>query len=366
MKKNYGIPIIFFLLIQIFFLDCQSTKEIKSVNVQPDQLPLSFLSEYAFFDGKLKELKPNERVLPYDLNTPLFSDYAYKARFVWMPDSVRATIAENGQILFPENTVLIKNFYYPIDFSHPEKDWQMVETRLLYKKSDQWEAYTYIWNEEETDAKLSLIGDLQPVSWTDQRGKLHEIEYLVPNKNQCKSCHNADNKLEPIGPKVQNLNKETIYGTVQKNQLERWQELGLLEIDQPINNYSKIVNWEDASSDLSSRALAYLDVNCGHCHRSDGPAHTTGLYLTYDQTNKGRLGICKSPVAAGKGSGDRLFGVHPGQADSSILVFRMESNDPGIMMPELGRVIKHQEGIDLVRAWIDSMEGKCQEGLQIN
>jgi hypothetical protein len=69
-----------------------------------------------------------------------------------------------------------------------------------------------------------------------------------------------------------------------------------------------------------------------------------------------RLGVLKSPVAAGRGSGKNRYGIVPGKPQESILVYRMESNDPGIRMPELGRQIEHQEGIALVKAWIKTMQ----------
>lgn len=64
----------------------------------------------------------------------------------------------------------------------------------------------------------------------------------------------------------------------------------------------------------------------------------------------------KKPVAAGKGSGARLYDIVPGKPEESILLFRMESTNPGIMMPELGRSIIHQEGVALVSRWIQEME----------
>jgi hypothetical protein len=84
------------------------------------------------------------------------------------------------------------------------------------------------------------------------------------------------------------------------------------------------------------------------------------LYLGTDFLDRpAHLGICKSPVAAGKGSGGRQFGIHPGQPDRSILVYRMEANDPGVMMPEIGRAVAHEEGVALVREWIEGLEGGC-------
>ncbi len=332
------------------------------VHFDPYAAPYPRLSDYAFFTGNPERLQANDGVLPYELITPLFTDYAYKARFVWMPDSVQATVDGEGNVQFPDNTVLIKNFYYPADFSRPDADWDLIETRLLLRRAGRWDAYTYVWNEEQTDAELNLVGDIRPVSWTDEAGAKHEIQYVVPNKNQCKSCHNRKNTFQPIGPKVRNLNRPVTYadGSV-ANQLARWQAAGLLAAGEYAAQFQPVAAWNDPGRDLEARALAYLDVNCGHCHHPDGPAHTTGLFLTVDYVEDPvRLGFCKSPVAAGRGSGNRKFGIAPGRPDSSILVYRMEADDPGVMMPEIGRVIPHAEGIELVRAWIAGLEGDCQ------
>lgn len=365
-RSNAFISFLLLLLTGLLFQECRSTGgpvTAGPVRFDPSAVPYQTLSEYAFFTGEMKALRPNERVLPYELITALFTDYAHKARFVWMPDSAQATVDEKGVLQFPENTVLIKNFYYPADFRQADADWDIIETRLLIKREGKWEAFTYVWDETQAEATLNVIGDLRPVSWKDEAGERHEIEYVVPNKNQCKSCHNESNEIQPIGPKVRNLNRTLAYEGGTANQLVRWQETGLLAAGDYAAQFQPVANWEDpAGGSLEDRALAYLDVNCGHCHRPEGPAHTSGLYLTVDyQGERGKLGICKTPVAAGKGSGNRRFGITPGQPDSSILVFRMESDDPGVMMPELGRVTAHREGIALVRAWIEAIDGDCRE-----
>jgi len=257
---------------------------------------------------------------------------------------------------------LIKHFYYPADFREPDQAHDRVETRLLFKREGKWEAFSYVWNEAETDAELNLVGDFKPVSWVDLQGQAQQIEYMVPNKNQCKSCHNVKNNLLPIGPKVQYLNSELTYldGT-RANQLQRWVLSGKLADSDLLRSIAPIADFENpASGSIADRAQAYLEVNCGHCHSPNGPAHTTGLYLHTQESDLRHWGLCKNPVAAGKGSGDRQFGIAPGDPDASILVYRMESNDPGIMMPEIGRAIPHKEGLDLVRAWIEEMEGPCE------
>jgi len=364
MKSNIVALSILIVLLAVTY-HCQSPSSLSTGPVQfdPQQVPYPLLSEYAFFSGQQENLQPNKGVQPYAPVTPLFTDYAYKARFVWMPDSVQASVAKDGRILFPNHTVLIKSFYYPSDFRQPQEDWQMIETRLLLKKQGKWEAYTYLWNEDGTDAELNLVGDIQVVEWTNEAGLARAVDYVAPNKNQCKSCHNRSKELLPIGPKVQHLNHSYEYQNVTtNNQIQLWQDKGMLASGSWATRFPPTPDWSDPqNASLESRALAYLDVNCGHCHHPEGPAHTTGLYLGLEfMEQRIQLGLCKPPVAAGKGSGGRRYSIVPGQPDSSILVYRMASNDPGIMMPELGRGIAHEEGLALVREWINSLEGDCQ------
>ncbi|MCO6478876.1 MAG: hypothetical protein J5I94_19735 [Phaeodactylibacter sp.] len=353
--------LLFFLALA--FAYCQSPQPVTTVQFDPEQVPYPRLSDYHFFTGEMKALAPNARVLPYEVITPLFSDYAHKARFVWMPEGQQAAVSEEGVIEFPDNSVLIKNFYYPADFRQAEAEWDMVETRLLVKREGKWEAFTYVWNEADTEAELNVVGDFKDVSWTDEAGRARTVEYAVPNKNQCKSCHNRNKELLPIGPRVSHLNSALAYpdGST-ANQLDKWQQAGILAAGDWAGRFAPLPDWDDPQSGtVEERALAYLEVNCGHCHHPEGPAHTTGMYLTTDfQEEKSKLGVCKSPVAAGKGSGGRMYGIVPGQPDSSILVYRMEANDPGIMMPEIGRAVAHEEGIALVREWIAGMEGGCE------
>ncbi|MBV6652163.1 MAG: hypothetical protein KI786_00295, partial [Mameliella sp.] len=209
---------------------CSTVPTIEAVQFDPSAVPYNQLSDYRFFKTLNSEgATPNTGVLPYEPITPLFTDYAHKARYVWMPDSVEATVAEDGQIIFPDNTVLIKTFYYPADFSHPDQSRDLVETRLMMKTNGTWDAYTYIWNERGTEAELNLVGDFKSVSWTDEQGHAQTVEYAIPNKNQCKSCHNQENILMPIGPKVRNLNKAYAYADGRLvNQVEQWQAAGKL------------------------------------------------------------------------------------------------------------------------------------------
>ena len=326
------------------------------VQLQTDKLPYAQLSDYQFFKEDIRELSPNEKVLPYHLNTPLFTDYSHKQRFVWMPKGKSAAYTPSGVVQFPDSTVLIKNFYYIDNEQLPTSPRRIIETRLLIQLQGKWQAHSYVWKDDQSDAVLDVVGGTKPVDWIDKNGNKKHVDYAIPNKNQCKSCHNINEVLQPIGPKVANLNRDYPYSSGTKNQLTQWKEHGFLTGDFDPATAPRMVQMDDKNAPLQQRALAYLEMNCGHCHNPNSPASTTGLYLTYLQNNWVRLGLYKSPVAAGKGSGGRLYDLVPQQPDSSILVYRMASIDPGVMMPEVGRTMIHEEGVALIREWITSID----------
>ena len=314
--------------------------------------PKETLSEYGFFKGKLSNLDPVESVVPYSVNTPLFSNYAEKARFVQIPEGSRVKYNDSASLEFPEGTFLIKNFYYPNDFRKPEKGRRIIETRLLLRDVSGWQAYPYIWNEEQTEAYYDPAGETIEVKFVNASGKKISTPYVIPNKNQCKGCHNSNDTFSPIGTSARQLNGEVDYPkTGRKNQLVHWQELGMLDVIP--SDVPKLAVWNDETTgDINERARAYLDANCGHCHSRSGPANTSGLFLNITENDPGHLGVHKAPVAAGRGAGDLQYDIVPGDPGKSILLFRMNTTDPAIAMPEIGRELVHTEGIELIEEWI--------------
>ncbi len=356
MKKISAILALLCVCCLVIFNQCKVSNG--KVTVDTEAEPFQNLSEYNFFKGTLKDLMPNDKVLPYDLITALFTDYAHKARFVWMPEGVSAKYSKDEAIDFPAGTVLIKNFYYPNDFRDESKGRKIIETRLLVKRKDTWNALDYVWNDEQTDAVLNIVGDTKKVSYIDLNGKAVSIDYSIPNKNQCKNCHNMNSVMVPIGPKVRYLNKDFKYADGTKNQLEKWEQTGYLTgYKKEENLTNKIANaFDPASGTLEERAKSYIEVNCAHCHRREGSANTTGLFLLMSEKDPESWGLMKSPVAAGRASGNCLYDVVPGKPDESILVYRMTENDPEIRMPELGRSIQHVEAVQLIRQWVSEMK----------
>ncbi|MCY1381505.1 hypothetical protein D9M69_694200 [compost metagenome] len=55
------------------------------------------------------------------------------------------------------------------------------------------------------------------------------------------------------------------------------------------------------------------------------------------------------------GGGGLKFDISPGHSGESIVTYRMNSTHPGVMMPEMGRVTIHREGVDLIAEWISSL-----------
>jgi hypothetical protein len=155
------------------------------------------------------------------------------------------------------------------------------------------------------------------------------------------------------------LNKQYKYADTTQNQLARWKQAGLLTGLNDPTKAPRLARWDEIGN-LDARARAYLDVNCGHCHSAQAAANTSGLLLDAEQSDPTKLGVCKIPVAAGRGSGTASFDIVPGSPEESILLHRMKSTEPDVAMPELGRSLVHREGVALIAAWIASLPGNCE------
>ena len=251
----------------------------------------SKLSDYRFFKDLTNQI-PADEVLPYQLQSELFSDYTYKQRFVYVPPAMKVEHEKNKVFMFPVGSVLIKTFSYQNTTS--ELTPQLLETRLLIHSEGGWKAVSYIWNEDQSEAYLSLVGGTIQTSFSDADGNIRSVRYRAPNKNQCKECHQINASLTPIGPKARNMDRTLSYDDKPQNQLAKWHDLGW--IDQDID-FMKMINYSSLNEDIEDRARAYLEINCAHCHIHGGAADTTGLYLMLEETNKKSLGFYKKPVA---------------------------------------------------------------------
>jgi uncharacterized repeat protein (TIGR03806 family) len=295
----------------------------------------STLSEYGFFaDG------PSQRaaagVAPYRLNTPLWSDGAEKLRFLYVPAGAKAHAAGEGLLDLPVGTALVKTFAFTANGRR-----RLIETRVLLHRADGWVALPYLWNVEQTEARLALAGARVPA--TTPAGQT--ISYSIPNKNQCKECHALAGAVTPIGPKARNLAPQWLTSQLAAGRLDKMPQVAQM-----------LPVWEARAQAMpKAAARAYLDVNCAHCHNPKGSASNSGLDLRWEQSDPAALGVGKRPVAAGRGAGAFEFDVVPGDPDHSILTYRMESLEGGVAMPELGKATIDREGLETVRKWIAGM-----------
>jgi uncharacterized repeat protein (TIGR03806 family) len=358
MRKSYLMAGCFLMLITIGLCLIQSCRNGSSSEGTQPTSKAGFvfrdkLSDYGFFKGILKDLQPADRVLRYELVTPLFTDYALKDRFIVLPAGQAIRYAATGVLDFPDSTIIIKNFAY----RSQNKQKVMIETRLLVKDPIEktWKVMDYLWDSTQTDAVKHITGARIPIHSLDDTGHSISTIYQVPNTNDCKRCHTNGGVLAPIGPKARNLNF-TMTGHV-KNQLAEWVTRGDLLGLPDLDKVEKLPDWKDSLHySLTERARAYLDVNCAHCHTEGGDAMNTGLFLEYQQKDPFHIGVMKSPVSAGGGAGGMNYDIVPADATHSILAYRMNSTEPGTAMPELARTVIHKEAVNLIVKWINKMQ----------
>ncbi len=325
--------------------------------------PYQTVSEYCLVAMTDAGIQPLPGVLPYDLNTPLFSDYAVKVRTVWMPPGTSATYADDSSdpsamMAFPDGTLISKSFGMRDDLRKTDPQIRWIETRILMLVSGTWQGYTYVWNDAQTEATLLSSGTQQMISFINLDGGTETANYLVPAQNQCKECHGS-NPMAPIGPKARQLNKDYAYADGGENQLVRWTEAGFLTGAPDPSLVSALPVWNDPTTgNTEQRARAYLEANCAHCHNPSGFAANTGLVLWASESDPTSYGVCKLPVAAGPATGGLPYDIVPGQPDQSILLHRISLTTTGLM-PPLGRSVVDAEGTALVSDWISGLTGSC-------
>ncbi|MEM7284903.1 MAG: SO2930 family diheme c-type cytochrome [Actinomycetota bacterium] len=353
-----------------------------SVAPPPDDNP-DLLSDWGQLSARDGRLVLNDGVVPYSLNSALFSDHAHKLRTVQLPAGASPATYDPADVFsFPVGTVITKTFYYPVaegsapdgmrvlradptpaDLADPLdlSSVRLIETRVLVHRADGWHALPYVWDDTQTEATLQRIGDLVPLTLVDDDADT-SFTYVVPDANQCANCHATNHttgEILPIGPAARHLNRDVDLGDGPTPQLVAWQDLGLLGDLPPAADIPRAAMWDDDAATIEDRARAYLDINCAHCHNRQGPADTSGLFLEATTAIGTEVGVCKAPIAAGSGTGGRLVGIAPGEPDESIFIYRMGSIDPAEMMPELGRSLVHDDGVALISGWIEGLVGDC-------
>lgn len=356
----------------ILLAGCQRQTEVTFDLTQPMPDQLSALSLFQLNEGRIEY---SNRVIPYALNAPLFSDYALKERAIYVPDGERAVVNGGDVFSFPVGSIIIKSFVYPKDMRVPERDVQFIETRLFVHYSSGWKPFPFVWNEEQTEATLQVEGDVRHIEFIDVDGVTKDSTYLIPQKNQCFECHEMKDEQgrrfnTPIGPRPRYLNRPIQWQGEAVNQLDLLVSSGVLASRPEISDDETATEMEEffqltspTKQEVDRAARDYLDINCAHCHRPNGISGITSqLFLNIENTDLFHLGYCKRPGSAGEGTGGLEFDIVPGSPEESILHYRVDTENVGAMMPMIGRSLRHEDGAELIHAWIKNMPiESCKE-----
>ncbi len=310
-----------------------------------------------------------DKVIPYDVISPLFTDYTTKFRFLWMPDGTQITYSDTAPWSFPVGTILVKTFTFHTDYRDPSSPLHLMETRILWHEPDGWTVHTYQWRADGSDADSVEVGATVPTDFIDATGATVHDDYYIPNANECKECHTNSMVVGPIGTKTRELDRQHDFGTQggALNQIDHLDSLGLF--DAPPTPQGARVALVDpfGDADIGTRVRSYLDANCSSCHVKGGYASQSSLLLDFPSTDpanpantEANWGVCKVPTSQGGATCNNTYDIVPGKPDASILMCRFTTTESKWRMPPLGVQLLHKEGIELIRQWIAEMPpGVC-------
>lgn len=310
------------------------------------------LSETGLFEST-PELTPVEGVRSYSVNVPLWSDGAAKERLIALPADGRITFSETGAWEFPVGTVVIKHFAMDMTKGDPSSR-KRLETRLLVNGTRGWDGYTYLWNDEQTDASLMDMAMTMPLEIQTPEG-LEKINWYFPSRSDCKACHTRSGGFV-LSINARQLNRQHSHDGHTANQLEAWQQAGMFTESLPKDS-SKLEAYPDWKSEeeqsVESLARAYLDVNCAFCHTPGGPGNSP-IDLRYHTPLERTVLINVPPRGTRTGGEPATALITPNRPGDSELVRRMETRGPG-QMPILATFITDETALEIVSEWISQM-----------
>ncbi|MCA9629506.1 MAG: hypothetical protein KC766_17650 [Myxococcales bacterium] len=342
--------------------DDETASEPEGVTVPAAGEHFASLAEWHLFSD-IGQQTPAPGVEPFQPIAPLYSDYTNKRRFIYVPPGTKIQYSDTGVWTIPVGGALIKTFSYVLDERQgvperisPDKE-RLMETRILFRESEtKWVAETYVYDQSGQQAERKVAGATIDVSWVNRAGETLTNAYSVPNVNACQTCHGENEAMNAQGLRTRQLNWDHDYGDVTENQVDHFQKLGW--IDAPAEREQLVDPFGNGS--VSDRMRSYFDSNCASCHREDGFASSSGMWLDWASTDPEtqeatNWGVCKQPTSAGGATCELQFDVVPGKPDESILLCRTASAEAKVRMPPLATKIPHAEALGLIREWISQL-----------
>ena len=319
---------------------------------RPQDPPPTISASGLYLDIATKTLAPG--LIPYSVNAPLWSDNTFKERYLALPGDSRIGFAADSPWNFPTGTVLVKNFALETERNNP-KSLMLIETRFLVKEGDQWHGFSYIWDETQNDAVL-LEGEFVrsfAITAADNPEFSLTQDYTYPNRRDCLVCHTREAGYA-LGPRTVQMNRRHTYGATEADQLATLNHIGLFtqDIGPQLTELPRLTDPFDPTAPLNDRARAYLDANCGNCHRPGAIARTI-LDLRYDTPLDSTNSIDFFPTLGQLGAADPFI-LKLGEPENSTLYLRMLTQGR-FRMPALATALVDEQGAELVRRWIISL-----------
>jgi putative heme-binding domain-containing protein len=317
------------------------------------------LSETGLFSS-VKDQVPASGVYEFNVASPLWTDGATARRWIGLPSlqPVRFTTSywQAPRDLVPTNTVLARTVTIETRRSDPQTR-RHLETQVLHFNGLSWNAYTYRWNEDQTDAVLvPAVGAQQTLSIEGERlpaGK-ETLNWRHHSRSECLRCHNPWNgTLLGFNPsQLSRAVPPTSTSPEFDTEAKRLSALGLLTLTEPIQ--ASAVNPHDSTHALPDRARSYLHAQCGHCHRDNAGGAVlvklnlepslADLSLVHARPVQGHLGLTNAPL------------LSPGDPLNSLLLYRFAKLGSS-HMPYLGSSLVDETGLNLLARWIQEMPG---------
>ena len=322
----------------------------------------ALLSETGVFSNT-EMLTPAAGLIPYDIIAPLWSDDAKKFRWFVIPNdgthdtpAEQITYSEEGEWAFPEGTVLLKHFEIALDEANPAER-RRLETRfLVHGEEGAYYAFTYRWNDSETDARLVTEAETEMLAIKEPDGSTRLQEWYYPGQSDCQACHTAAAGIV-LGPKTRHLNSEVFYPVTGRsgNQVESLNHIGIFSPTVDVNGLSQVLTAKhinDDSATLEERARSYFDSNCSGCHRPGGGTRSSldlRMSVPLEET-----GLFDAEVVEPLDFESPRI-IVPGEPEKSILYLRISALGSGIAMPPLGKNKLDTTAVSLIHDWIYGM-----------
>lgn len=318
------------------------------------------LSQTGLFANVASEV-PADGVIPYSVISPLWSDGAIKRRWLAVPNDETIGYKSRGSWDFPEGSVLVKSFGFP---QQPDGKRRLIETRLMTKTDGEWYGYSYRWNESQTEAKLVEADGLEEeLTWVagDKPGA---VRWRYPSRTECMVCHSRAANFV-LGLSTEQMHRTQVYGSSGEKEVEAAQIPTLAHIGMfgeqtalGLDSAETLVDPQDIHSNLADRARSYLHANCSSCHMNAGGGNARINLLKFPKLSNTRL-TDTAPLHGRLGNSEAELLV-AGQAANSLLYLRMSRRGQGQMPPLASNRIDPM-GVELIRRWIESLDGESSE-----